>query len=120
MRVGVAHELSRLAGRTGRGTIGHGEASDRRGYGDPNVDMGRFRRDVITRVKAGASGASRKEWTDMDTKKEVEDIVRKVVREELKPTNGALAWLKERVGGTGKVPSLTDGLRSLRDRLDAK
>lgn len=55
--VRICAAMARLSGRSGRGSIGHGEASDQRSYGDPNLDMGRFRRDVIARVKAGPSGA---------------------------------------------------------------
>jgi hypothetical protein len=55
--VRICAALSRLARRTGRGSIGHGEASNNRSYADPNLDMGAFRRDVIARVKAGPSGA---------------------------------------------------------------
>lgn len=59
--VRICAALSRLAGRTGRGTIGHGEASSNRSYADPNLDMGQFRRDVIARVKAGPSGNTTQE-----------------------------------------------------------
>jgi hypothetical protein len=48
--VRICATFARLTGRTGRGSIGHGEASERRSYADPNLDMGRFRRDVVARV----------------------------------------------------------------------
>ena len=45
---------ARFHGWDGRESVGHGEVSNQRGKGDPNLDMGKFRRDVMARVKAGA------------------------------------------------------------------
>lgn len=38
---------------TGQESVGHGEVSSARTPADPNLDMGKFRRDVMARVKAG-------------------------------------------------------------------
>ena len=54
--VRICAAISRAHGWTGQGTCGHGEASSERGYSDPGLDMGAFRRDVMARVKAGAAG----------------------------------------------------------------
>lgn len=76
--VRICAAMARLSSRSGRGSIGHGEASDQRSYGDPNLDMGRFRRDVIARVKAGPSGARENGFlmalTDKQQKKLVADV----------------------------------------------
>lgn len=42
--------IARHYGWTGQESVGHGEISDQRGKGDPNLDMGRFRRDIMARV----------------------------------------------------------------------
>lgn len=45
--------IARELGWTGQESVGHGEVSAARVYADPNLDMGKFRRDVMARVKAG-------------------------------------------------------------------
>lgn len=48
---------ARHHGWNGRQSVGHGEVSNQRGKGDPNLDMGSFRRDVMARLKSGATAA---------------------------------------------------------------
>lgn len=48
--------IARELGWTGQESVGHGEVSAARVYADPNLDMGKFRRDVMARVKAGPGG----------------------------------------------------------------
>ena len=50
--VRICAAISRAYGWDGRDAIGHGEASDQRGYADPNLNMGAFRRDVMARLTA--------------------------------------------------------------------
>lgn len=75
--VRICAAMARLSRRTGRGSIGHGEASDQRSYGDPNLDMGRFRRDVIARVKAGPSGARENGFLMALTDKQQTELLKK-------------------------------------------
>lgn len=44
---------ARFHGWTGQESAGHGEVSAARTKADPNLNMGKFRRDVMARVKAG-------------------------------------------------------------------
>lgn len=44
---------ARFHGWTGQESVGHGEISSARVSADPNLHMGKFRRDVMARVKAG-------------------------------------------------------------------
>lgn len=50
--------LARKFGWTGQESVGHGEISSARYYVDPGLDMGKFRRDVMARVKAGPAGTA--------------------------------------------------------------
>lgn len=50
--------LARKFGWTGQESVGHGEISSARYYVDPGLDMGKFRRDVMARVKAGSTTGS--------------------------------------------------------------
>lgn len=52
---GVHAARARHFGWTGQESVGHGEVSSARVSADPNLDMGRFRRDVMARV-AKSSG----------------------------------------------------------------
>jgi hypothetical protein len=46
---------ARFHGWTGQESVGHGEVSNQRGKGDPNLHMGKFRTDVMARVKVGTT-----------------------------------------------------------------
>lgn len=56
--VRICAAIARHYGWTGQESVGHGEISSARVKADPNLDMGKFRRDVMARVKAGTGTAS--------------------------------------------------------------
>lgn len=51
--VRICAAIARHYGWSGQEAHGHGEVSSSRGFADPNLNMGQFRRDVMARVKTG-------------------------------------------------------------------
>lgn len=79
--------IARLHVWTGQETHGHGEVSYDRGWADPGIDMGAFRRDVMALVKGGPQGdtgiGNPTDELEIDMNPEdLEKMIRKAVREE--------------------------------------
>ena len=93
--VRICAAISRAYGWDGRDAIGHGEASDQRGYADPNLNMGEFRRDVMARIKGTtaaptpAAPTTTVQEDDMAlTADDIYQIAARAVREAATPADG--------------------------------
>ncbi|XSS46012.1 hypothetical protein ACQBAU_16375 [Propionibacteriaceae bacterium Y2011] len=110
-----AAAIARLHGWTGQETHGHGEVAADRGWGDPNIDMGQHRRDVMALVRQShlilVPGIPERTPTDQPPEEDIMaslQQMREAFREEL---NAALPY------GNKKINQLVDSTAPLRGAL---
>jgi len=105
--VRICAAVSRAYGWDGRDAIGHGEASDQRGFGDPNLDMGRFRADVMSRIKNTTTTQEDNTMANFSAD-DIYQITKRAAQEAATPTPGwGGATLAQVVADThGKVGAL--------------
>lgn len=78
-----AAAIARLHGWTGQETHGHGEVSYDRGWADPGINMGTFRRDVMALVKGGPQGDTNTSIPTDELELDMDEAtLRRIVREE--------------------------------------